>query len=362
MTDRTATATSGTAGSATTTWLRIEPMDTVMVRDGRSFDAGGDSTAVAATPSPATFGGLVKALHGRNVERILGPVVHVGDVPLFPAPGDLARVTDELGGTSVRRLAVTERREDEVTDLDPEDPAQRLTHAVSGDGEPVGEWLTVDGMAAWLAQDETMRSGAPVGGHFLRPVPWRREPRIGMARNPDTGTVREGFLYSAEHLRPVNGQTFVVGCENPEPVRVPEPTMLPLGGQMRQATVSLHRWGDPFPPAPENFPGGRVAVCLVTPGLVDDVRWCPAGTSARLRAFVVSGPHPVSTASPSRMRDSRSLMWTVPAGSVYYLEFDDADEARDWAYRYHGKLLPGVSASDRPVVTAGFGTCVTGRW
>lgn len=350
-----------------TTWLTIEPLDTMMVRDGRPFDAGEATVATAVAPSPSTFGGLVRAVHGKNVLRILGPVAHLGAEPMFPTPVDVVREGDPATGERVRRLAVDVRPDDEVCDLDPDSGERVLTHALTGDGEPVGGWMSRAGLWDWLSND--MRPGQELDAKtqrwVLRDALWHPEPRLGVALSAEQGarrgTVIPGLLYTAEHLRPVEDLTFVVGCEDPGPVEVGEP-VVPLGGRGRLAEVSAVRHGDPFPPPPDSFPGGRLAVYLATPALVPDVLWRPADTSARLRALAVTGAQSVATASPGDVGRTRRLMWAVPAGCVYYLEFGSAAEALNWSKAFHGKLLPGVSAAVNPVVTAGFGTCLTGRW
>ena len=47
------------------TWLSLNPLDTLSVRDGRSFAAGSDTTSTAVFPPPSTVAGAVhKALEG----------------------------------------------------------------------------------------------------------------------------------------------------------------------------------------------------------------------------------------------------------------------------------------------------------
>ena len=151
---------------------------------------------------------------------------------------------------------------------------------------------------------------------------------------------------------------FLVGCVDDKPVEIRD-TLVPLGGRGRLAEVSDGVSGEVLPPAPDDFPGGRLAVYLATPALLTDRFWSPP--EAELSAVAVARIQPVASASP---RDdffgSRLLAWAVPAGSVFYLTFPTSDEAKRWATAYHGELLPNQSSL--PIVTAGFGTCLTGRW
>ncbi|MGQ0841585.1 type III-B CRISPR module-associated Cmr3 family protein [Actinokineospora sp.] len=345
----------------TTTWLTMAPLDTIMVRDGRPFAAGAVGRAQGTVPPPSTLGGVVKAAHGKNVERIVGPVVQISGNSIFPMPADIVLRGDETTGRTVQRLLPAERDDTEHSDLD---DGGRLPYSLTGEGDPLGGWITLAGLAEWLAQG-AIRSGAevelPEANWRLRQgdEPWQPERRIGLARHVDgrlRGTAIAQLLYAANHLRPVEGLAFAVGCEDPGPVTVADP-VVPIGGRGRLATVAVEPYAVPFPESPGDFPDGRLAVYVATPALMNTVRWEPAG--ARLCALAVTGPQPVATASPGRFGATRQLFWTVPAGSVYYLKFDTAADAKAWSTEYHGRLLPGASY---PIVTAGFGTCLTGRW
>jgi hypothetical protein len=103
----------------TTTWLGVEPLDTMMVRDGRSFVAGAATRAQTATPVPSTLGGVVGAALGKKVEgRIVGPVVQVNGNSIFPMPADIVVHGDDASGRTTRRLLPVEREMDEQSDLD----------------------------------------------------------------------------------------------------------------------------------------------------------------------------------------------------------------------------------------------------
>lgn len=340
----------------TVTWLAVEPLDTVMVRDGRAFDAGAASAARSVAPPPSTLGGVVRTVVGADVGRILGPVVSMDGVALFPAPQDLVRSEE---GT--RRLALELRDDDEVSDLD---DRVRLPYRLAGDGDPVGGWLTGAAMGEWLAAEPPVAPGADLEEWITTAMPetppWVEETRLGLARRwagASAGTAVPGMLYTANHLRPHTGTRFLLGCVDDGPVSL-ERDIAPLGGRSRMAHVSIVDTPGVLPRGPETFPGGRVAVYLVTPALLDDVLWQPPG--ARLCAVATSGPVTAATASPrAGFADSRRLSWAVPAGSAFYLELGSAEQAAQWSARYHGDLLP---QKDVPIVTAGFGLCLTGRW
>lgn len=349
---------------STITWLSIRPLDTIMVRDGRSFDAGDTAAATGVAPTPTTTGGVIGRLYGGEVGRLSGPVPALDDEPLFPTPIDLVRVDDDRGGRPARRLTLTERPDGETSDLDDRGP--RLTHALAGSGVPLGGWVTKDAMAEWLS-GETMPPGALIGATRLESIRrppeelWVEERHRGIALKPETGVVEPGMLYSARHLRPTDGLTLLVRCDHDKPFPRTR-AVLPLGGRGRGAEVTKIEAPKVFPEAPTDFPGGRLAVYLVSPALVNDVLWTPAGTTARLCALGLTGPATIATAPANFPRANSRLMWAVPAGSVFYLKFATESDATSWSAEFHGNLIPGVSRAENPVVTAGFGTCLTGRW
>jgi CRISPR-associated protein Cmr3 len=345
--------------TTTTTWLAVEPLDTVMVRDGRGFDAGAASVAVASMPSPSTLGGVVFQAVGDDISgHILGPIVETAaDGPVFPVPGDVVR--DDDG--ALCRLNVRKRTSGERHDAD-----HQLTHLLTGDGEQVPGFLDADGVAEWLRADGELTPGADITpvwwDEHVSSLPWHVESRIGLALRHDgeyAGTADAGMLYAMTHLRPAEGTRLLVGCVDQAAVTVVR-DLVRIGGRGRLAAVRPATGQQVLPAAPESFPGGRVAVYLATPALLADVCWSPPG--ARLCAVALSGPYPVASASPRQdLWQTRLLTWAVPAGTVFYLDFHgDEDSAQQWAQEHHGGLLPGQRTLR--LVTAGFGTCLTGRW
>ncbi|HKR49620.1 MAG TPA: type III-B CRISPR module-associated Cmr3 family protein [Pseudonocardiaceae bacterium] len=337
-----------------TTWLAVTPLDTIMVRDGRPFQMGVSSSARSVPPAPNTLGGVVGAALGRKVARhIVGPVIGTQDGLMFPAPQDIVR-----DGSTVRRLEVTEREATARSDLDVDD-RQRLSHHLVGEGDPVSDWISHPGLTDWL-------TGAMPGGQDVPEPPlwtdpaWVPETRLGLARHwsgPLAGTAAPGLLYTMTQLRPREGTRFLVGCVDDEPLEIRD-DVVPLGGRGRLAEVTVVP-GQVLPDPPADFPCGRLTVYLVTPALLQD-RWrCPS--EAKLSAVAVAGPHPVASARPGDdFASSRLLRWAVPAGSVFFLTFESPAKAKEWARRHHGGLLP--NQSPLPIVTAGFGTCLAGRW
>jgi CRISPR-associated protein Cmr3 len=356
-------------------WLVFEPLDTVAVRDGRSFDAGVQSVAKAVVPSPATVAGAVGAAYGaasgagadpakrgHAVPReVRGPVPVEWDgtrwSPWFPQSFDVVR--DSATG-QVRRLASPDESTlgDIATDLDGIDlDGIRL---LGGHGEAQPEWWVPSLLRRYLHDGRVDEKPGD-------PAPWLVEHRVGLARDEDR-TARDGMLYAAEHLRPRGRLGFAalcVGTPSGEPART-----VFLGGEGRRAAVhapaadAINGFPDPPGGSPGDFPRGRLLLYLATPA-VFAAGWRPSEQDLRGGRLVAAATGPsqvISTARPDRRSGGfghTRTLWAVPAGSVYYLEFPTDQDAATAAAAWHGTALP---QADETLRTAGFGLALTGRW
>ncbi|GAA3732322.1 type III-B CRISPR module-associated Cmr3 family protein [Salinactinospora qingdaonensis] len=376
------------AGAVRTSWVAVEPHDTVQVRDGRRFDAGTEDTTVAETvrPWPSTIAGALGAVHGGELGAVRGPVLAHKDAggvwrPYFPTPLDLV--------TSEERTAVYRLRPGgptEGTDLGelPDGPERLLEPAARlSKPAPVDGWMRAAALSAYLRGELLSGSGsAPMGRLGLsKQEPLVPERRIGIARQ-DRG-VRSGYLYQAGHLRPNPGWGFLAEVEQPAGARELPPGPLTLGGRGRLAELSdaapaaadtsAPRLDWPRPP--EEFPEGKVLLYTATPALWPGGWRPPLPEGARLVAAAVGSPLPVATASPKRgFWGSRALRWAVPPGSVYLVRLPP-DTAAATAAAWHGRALApsadwDTESGDEPqpptdvprLDTAGFGVVLTGVW
>jgi CRISPR type III-B/RAMP module-associated protein Cmr3 len=362
------------SGAESAEWLAFTPRDTVIVRDGRSFDAGADDSAESVRPWPSTVAGAVRTAYGgdRGAEpgTVRGPVLarrfETGWEPYFPMPADIAAEDGETPGWACLLRPDPELR-DVVTDLE---GVVGLLSAPNGAAvQPLPGWLPGASMSAYLRGEFPAGGFDPeeLGGRLDDPlVP---ERRVGLARTRGR-TAMDGFLYQATHLRPRDGWGFLAQCVRPAGWARRARGPVQLGGRGRLADVSVAS-GVAWPECPEAYPGGRVLVYVATPALWPG-GWLPPVPGARLAGAAVPAPQPVAVASPYiAARDGRSLLetvtlrWAVPAGAVYLLSFDDERSAAGWAHEHHGRALgPALGATDEEdrVRTAGFGVVLTGIW
>jgi CRISPR-associated protein Cmr3 len=352
-------------------WLVLEPLDTVVIRDGRAFDAGSNSEARAVPPTPTTLAGTIGAAYGAAPgrgrtdaesrgtalpEHVQGPVVaqrgRRGWEARWPIPRDIAESPDAL-----TRLTPVGLAEHEATDLDGE------LRVFLDDGglrtRPAEGWWGTRGLTGYLHEGVLSES--------LMEPPWQTERRVGLARGNDRTAVA-GMFYSAEHLRTTTGHAFAVRCLGGPEVTLPE--LVNLGGRGRRA--QLHQQVElAVPDRPETFPGGRLLLYLATPAIFPGGGWRPdlsRWPGAELVTAAV-GPAQVVTTATARRREGSVggglLMWAVPAGSVYYLRFPDAEAAARAADELHYDPSRPYAPLDQErtwLGTAGFGLAFAGRW
>ena len=346
-------------------WVVLEPLDTIVVRDGRAFDAGLQSVARTNVPTPGTLAGAIGAAYGAPPgaglradsrgrllpERLLGPIPVVYDRGAWrarwPCPLDVVRDDDD---PAPYRLAVTEVGDDR------QDLEGGVGALAFGAGEPVTGWWETAELARYLRTGDV--SGETVA------APWCVERRVGLALD-DNGVAAEGMLYSAEHLRPdeLAGRTgFAVCCIGGPDTDLPG--TVPLGGRNKSAQVHIAVDPPELPPPATSAPDGHLLLYLATPGVFAG-GWRPdisALRGAELVSAVVGDPQVIAAATPDRATGAVGggrLMWAAPPGSVYYLKFASEDAALAAAASLERTTLPQVT---EPLATAGFGHAMTGSW
>lgn len=350
-------------------WLAFTPRDTVAVRDGRPFRAGVDFVAESVPPWPSTIAGAVRAAYGdREPQAVRGPVLarftDTGGWNLhFPMPADVVR---SPGGR-----AYLLRPDPELAGIITDLGEGLLAPARKGKVEPAEGWIPASALTTYL------HAKVSPGGFDLRKElrPYRQgadplvpERRVGLARTR-ARTAREGYFYQSVHLRPRENWAFLACCDLPsdaeEPLWRPR-NVAQLGGGSRLADVT-EADGVDWPKPPAAFPGGRVLAYLATPALWRDGWRPPLPQGAELVGAAVPAPRPVASSSPRTARERRtklldtvSLRWAVPAGAVYLLRFEDLSRAAEWAGRQHARPW-GPPAAER-LDTAGFGVVLIGTW
>lgn len=353
-------------------WWSIDPLDPLMVRDGRPFSAGASDARSLDFPPPSVTAGALRTRIGfaareptaapfaltpdqaRAIE-VVGPVLaaRAGDrlVLHLPAPRDAVLFSSEEG-TAVRHGWPRHR-------LAPADAWPAGAHSLP-EGllpvEPVGEmprakpersappfWTGAE-LEAWLREPAAADHLAPerTGPAIVH------ERRIHLAVDPATGTASDGMLFSTDGLR-LDGRVLLVRAEDGRLV----PGAQTVGGERRlsllRAEPSVPTW--PAPP----LSGGRARVVLLTPALFREGAVPTTLLGARVRAAAVGRPQVVSgwDLAAGGPKPARRM---APAGSVYWV--DVPNDVAGWLERAHW----GCVSDDEQDRRDGFGLAVVGVW
>ncbi len=218
-------------------------------------------------------------------------------------------------------------------------------------------WLTLDGMNAvlrgWLPH-----SGDVVPSECL----WSDEMRVGLERDNNSRTAKEGMLYSTRHVRLRRGITLgvrIVGL--PQDWKLPFDQLLSLGGENRLA--ECRQWKSDL--AIETHLSqiketGKVAVIALSPiNLEQDICLGRKPLNALGNARVVSAcldrPQRIG-GWDSLKRRSLPLRSVLPPGSVLFCKIPDPEHFEDAITAGDG--LTHVGSRQR----WGFGLVAIGSW
>lgn len=406
-------------------WL-FQPVDTWFFREARAHDAVGVGQLESQFPPPvSTLMGAVRTglgdIAGIDWQRfaaepdyfswlgdgdqlgeldVTGPQLYLGDEPLYPAPADLL--------VSVSK----ESKESHKAQKDPEETKLDLSRLRIGtpvrcdlglvalpelDGAPAGSkpvegaWLTATGMARWQAGE------CPAQEELV----WREEyvssePRLGIGRDNQKATVKEGLLYQTLHLRfhpsaksNQPDRVLRIGLELdgvPDDIaqRLPGVTGLRLGGEGREARVEVKDMkASEQASSPRAQAGDRgLILVLDTPAVFNDAgsaQWCLpgfkavqdeagrtthwvgsiAGVELKLVSVVMDRMQRVG-GWDQRQRKPKAVSSRVAPGSLFYCELAEPGSVSAADLQAAIDALDGQQVGDEQAW--GFGRIRVGRW
>ena len=401
--------------TATRLQLRLEPVDTWFFRDGTPFTMGAapqENVESLFPPHPVTVAGALRAALARSrgwnglgrwpqalcdilgdgpdhLGRLLldGPFLLREGHPLFRAPRHLLGFvagngagagSGENGSGTWRPSALLHPGPPVVCDLGGAVRLPILAASQPGRAEsrPVperlvpadGSWLTGEGLDSVLRGSLPARSEV-VPDHRL----WSDEPRIGLERDGDARTAREGMLYSTRHVRPHRGVSLGIRVAGLPSDWTPVGQLLTLGGEGRLA--ECREWAGAANvafdvPSAEIEASGKVTIVALTP-LDLSTEAClgretfPVSSLERdrIRLRVVSAcldrPQRVG-GWDSVARRPLPLRSVLPSGSTLFCEVDDPAGLDSGA-------LANITAADGLVRVGsrqkwGFGLVALGVW
>ncbi len=372
----------------------FEPVDSLFFRDGRPYnmdDPGLGQISTTFPPNGRTLVGALRAAlaralgwnerHGPWSQEVceqlgsgedLGPLQFRGpfllhrETLLFQVPAHIlgrrkeASPDDEHSRWHLVALAPGSSTDSDLGSgvrLPSVGPGQ-----VTEGAKPLlaeGLWVTAQGLAAILA------GGLPCSEDLIpQQQLWTVESRTGIQRDPDTRTALEGFLYTASHVRLMEGVRLALDVDNlpqGEVISLLQSRVHPVGGEARMCSLRLedfHDAGSDLPDAPNLvIEAGRVHYTVI---LLQPADLCgppqPGKGYARLPGRIVSAclPKPIVWGGWNSVgRHPRPLRPHLAPGSILFLEAEEREYEQ--VTSMHGKAI-GANTE------WGFGLIAVGCW
>jgi CRISPR-associated protein Cmr3 len=334
--------------------LFIEPNDVLLFRDGRSFSAGSDHSAVGLFPPlPSTFYGALRSaiLSIRHANFAL---------PDFGFDRDMTTILGtklQLGALSIGHFSLARKHESSLTLIFPM-PFNVLQNKLDGGrtlARPLNDrhGVRTNGNGKnllWVHRSERSflegTDGYLTGSEFdqflngMVPEPisysvFDKEPRTGIAIDRKTKTTTDGNLFAVEFIRLNHGIGFVVRLDNTGSVQL-ERGVIRLGGESR--TAFYHTCAEPVIVSDtikrKVKESKRFLIVLTTPAVFGK-GWVPDGINDDLKGKIGGCEVSLTGAAVGRYRivggwdmannKPKQSNRAVPAGSVYFFEIQSGD-------------------------------------
>jgi CRISPR-associated protein Cmr3 len=285
--------------------------------------------------------------------------------PIVPLPADLVARSEKANLLYLNPRVVSER-----LNASHSTPQLALLCQEKDSKPEGGVWLNGAGLASYLRGEAIQKAPHTTTKSCL----WATDPRLGIALDPIKRAAQEGLLYTTEGIALHQDVGFLAVITGADSV-VPKDGLIRLGGDGRGARIELCETKFPDPDWDRIGREKRFRVILATPGLfengwripglADDGTWSgAAGLSARLVSAAVPRAQVVSGWDLARRKPKPALR-AAPAGSVYWFEAPDTDEAvliRELR-RLVSEGLGCISQyPDKTRITEGFNNVMVANW
>lgn len=399
------------------TWqaLTLTPLDTLFFREPRPFTAGEGADAWSLfPPTPLTMQGMIRSKllsdfcgawkknwteSNNNIKQVVG---YPGGLPgtlalrgpwlvkdgqwLLPAPLDLvlAPITGEEIPTDVRREAAA------LTPGPANSPRTTSLPEKLRPLQPPDNWENFKGVSGWLTwnayKDYLVQGRVTLTREvnwWPRDLLWEDELRPGIGMDYARNRVREGMLYFARHVRLCPGVALGLEVSGLEvlPGQLTLPSLAPLGGEGK--AVSLDSCSSPPWQSLSNDLAEaigfskRCKVVLTQPAwfqnawhpdwMDENAGWCHYGgkcftwVAARIERAMKIGGWDLANRRPKPLRAF------VPAGTVFYFEFTNQEDAKAVCGHLWDRCISQnpVNSSRQPIEAfdqIGFGHTLVGNW
>jgi CRISPR-associated protein Cmr3 len=189
---------------------------------------------------------------------------------------------------------------------------------------------------------------------------WKEEPRIGIKRENTTRQVKDGHLYAANHIRPLENLRLVVEVDGvPSDWNLPNRFTTILGGEGRFAEVTVKENMERHLPKLSDISADqgkvRFTLTLITPGKFHDMKHAVkhgpialfSCKSASIGKMITHGGWDL------QKNQSKPVEPFIPAGTTWFYEVDQ-EQVPDL------KWLHGTCVGEKREY--GYGEIVIGRW
>ena len=306
---------------------QINPVDNFFFRSAVPFETAGESTLIKSQfpPYPTTYGGALKKFAVKKRIRIGFNGLALDDKFIFPKPLDLITFKLENDITCCRGMAL------EKTPLSSFPLSHYLCDQSQEDGktkEVNDLYLYEEELKAYLKGNVSDFKCLSLSNHLVY------EPKIGIAVDHKSKTVKEEHLYELQMVRPQQDSNLKLVADVKH-INLIEDTIIKLGGESKMATIrslDCDLTINPFVEAP------FFKLYLATPALFKQ-GWLPAwinpdtkigrfsfknkSVKVKLISAAVGKKIAIGGFSESDTNQSSrpsAMSYGVPAGSVYYFK------------------------------------------
>ena len=370
--------------------FHIQAYDTWFFRESRPHDAAGASELSSLFPPPIrTLAGALRTYLGEQLDidwttlkcpnshfdfeaslgnaehlgalKLKGPWVSFKNQRLYPAPLYLMQKEKE-----VTRLQIGSAVQCDLGNVRlPEMPEGCIGYKTMEQ-----KWLTSKGLRACLD------GGVPAESEVInKDQLFSYEPRLGIARNNSTRTVKDGQLYQTQHLRLRSDVHIVLDASelDSELCQVLDnkpPAILRLGGEGRMASLQAQKQYEPLPfinpkqvkrlivhfISPANFRGEMFPAGFKKTEQAGQTVWQGTlnGISLTIEAAVIGKAHREG-GWDMKNHQPRPVKSYLPAGTAWYCSLTEKTDWETVEAALQGRCIGEENAYGR-------GQIVIGQW
>lgn len=264
--------------------VAFSAVDTLFFRESRPMESQGELQSVFPPPIK-TLAGSLRTLIGEqsgvnwktfdaNHElthiigygdslgqlKLQGAWLTLGSERLFPTPLTLLKQTAE-DGSEDRLHCLTLDKQTLWCDLGKKVRLPKLPSDAAKGSKPLeSHWINKQGLEL-LLQGVSMPALSDLTSESTL---FKRESRLGIARDNATQVVKQGLLYQTAHIRPNPSLSIEIDAEG-MPSDMPSKAMLRLGGEGRTANIAITEHKNEFPVLPSFKGATGLALYLLTP-------------------------------------------------------------------------------------------------